>query len=403
MKKSNCRTYLIKVGLFVLTVITTTLSGAELMFGRSFIHGHVLGWSEFVQGLYYTFPFLLFLTVHEFGHYITARYYKIKVSLPSYIPMWLGFMTPFSIGTMGAFIRIQQLIKSKKEHFDIGIAGPLAGFVVAVMVLFYGFSHLPESSHVFEIHPEFESFGVGYADRVYDLDTVLYKKDFPSTERYNYPYTRDSVILTTEYPSIKVGKNLLFLFFENYVVKDKSKIPNAYELMHYPWLFAGFLALLFTSLNLLPIGQLDGGHVVYGLFGAKWHKRIAEISFVGFVFYAGLGAVSPYQQIGDFVIWASVYVGFVYIVLQGLKRSKMETLIYALSIFALQLLISTIFPTIEGYVGWLLFSFLIGRVLGVYHPVAIHESPLDGNRKLLGWLVLILFIISFSPQPLMVG
>lgn len=293
MKESNYKTHLIKAGLFLLTIITTTLSGTELMFGRSFVYGDAtLGWPEFAQGISYAFPFLLFLTVHEFGHYITAKYYKVKVGLPSYIPMWLGFMTPLSIGTMGAFIRIRSMIKSKKEHFDIGIAGPLAGFVIAVFVLLYGFTHLPEPSYVFEIHPEFESFGADYANVVYDMDTVLYKKDFASTERYNYAYAGDSVIHSTQYPSIKVGKNLLLLFFENYVVEDKSKIPNAYELMHYPWLFAGFLALLFTALNLLPIGQLDGGHVLYGLFGVKWHKQISEVAFVGFVFYAGLGAVS---------------------------------------------------------------------------------------------------------------
>ena len=403
MKESNYRTYLIKAGLFTLTVITTTLSGAELMFGRSFLYGSTLGWSEFVQGFSYTFPFLLFLTVHEFGHYFTAKYYKVKVTLPSYIPMWMGFITSLSIGTMGAFIRIKSQIKSKKEHFDIGIAGPLAGFVVAVFVLFYGFTHLPEPSYVFEIHPEFESFGADYADQVYNMDTVLYKKDFASTERYNYTHSTDSVIHSTKFPSIKVGKNLLFLFFENYVVNDKSKTPNSYEVMHYPWLFAGFLALLFTALNLLPIGQLDGGHVLYGLFGAKWHKKIAEVVFVAFVFYAGLGAVSPYQSIIDIFKWGGLYVGFLYLVLQGLKRSTMVTLTYALGIFVIQLIIGVFFPTIEGYQGWLLFAFLIGRFLGVYHPVAMDESPLDINRKALGWLALIIFIISFSPQPLMVG
>lgn len=103
------------------------------------------------------------------------------------------------------------------------------------------------------------------------------------------------------------------------------------------------------------------------------------------------------------MMWGAFYVGFLYMVLQGLKRSKMQTLTYALSIFVIQLLIGVFFPTIQGYQGWLLFAFLIGRFLGVYHPVAIDESPLDNNRKLLGWLALIIFVISFSPQPLMVG
>jgi len=399
MKESNYRTYLIKGGLFLLTIVTTTLSGAELITGHSVLMG-TMGWAEFAKGVQYSFPFLLFLTVHEFGHYFMAMHYKVKVSLPSYIPMWLGF---FSIGTMGAFIHIKSLIKSKKEHFDIGIAGPLAGFVIAIFVLFYGFTHLPDPSYVFEIHPEFESFGPDYAKQVYSMDTVLYKKDFASTERYNYLISADSVSYSTELPSIKVGKSLLFLFFENYVAADKRKIPNAYEMMHYPWLFAGFLALLFTGLNLLPIGQLDGGHVLYGLFGHKWHKRISEVAFVSFVFYAGLGAVSPYQQVNDLMMWGGLYVGFLYLVFQGLKRSKIQTLIFALTIFVIQLVIGIFFPNIEGYRGWLLFAFLIGKFLGVYHPIAMDESPLDLKRKILGWLALIIFIISFSPQPLLVG
>ena len=403
MPVSNSKSLLIKAGLFIVTSITTTLSGAELMFGRSFIYGSTLSWTEFLQGMEYSVPFLLILTVHEFGHYFTARYYKVNVSLPSYIPMWLGFISPLSIGTMGAFIRIRSYIRSKKQYFDIGIAGPLAGFAVAVVVLLYGFTHLPEPTHVFEIHPEFESFGEHYAERVYSMDTVLYKKDFARTDRYNYEYTPDSVKYSTKVPSVRVGKNLLFIFFEEYVVSDKSRIPNAYEMMHYPWLFAGFLALLFTALNLLPIGQLDGGHVIYGLFGNKWHRKISQSAFVVFITYAGLGAVTPYQSVGDIFLHGGLYVAFLYFILKGLKKPSMETTIVALSIFVVQLLIGLFFPTVEGYQGWLFFSFLIGRFLGVYHPVAKDESPLDTNRKILGWLALLVFILSFSPQPLMIG
>ena len=403
MQESNSKTLLIKGGLFLLTLITTTLSGAELMFGRSFIYGSTLGWTEFFRGMEYSIPFLLILTVHEFGHYFTAKHNNVDVSLPSYLPMWLGFLVPLSIGTMGAFIRIRSHIKSKQQHFDIGIAGPLAGFVVAVFVLLYGFTHLPEPSHVFEIHPEFESFGADYADQVYTMDTVLYKSDFASVNRYNYQHSTDSVIYNTEFPSIKVGKNLLFLFMEEYVVKDKSRIPNAYEMMHYPWLFAGFLALLFTALNLLPIGQLDGGHVIYGLFGDKWHKKIAQSFFILLITYAGLGVVTPHQPMEDMLLSGVVYLAFLFFVLKGLKKKPIDTIMIALGIFVVQFLLGLIFPTLEGYQGWLLFSFLIGRFLGVYHPVAMDESPLDTNRKILGWIALIIFIISFSPQPLMAG
>jgi membrane-associated protease RseP (regulator of RpoE activity) len=415
MKEFNSKTLLIKGGLFVLTIITTMLSGAELMFGRSFFFGDTMGWNEFGEGVHFAFPFLLFLTVHEFGHYFTGRYYKVKVSLPSYIPMWLGFIPAMAIGTMGAFIRIRSLIKSKKIHFDIGIAGPLAGFVIALGVLTYGYTHLPEPASVYDIHPDYEQYGPSYADEVY---TQAYRQA-QHYESYLEQRQADSIAFIAEgkvgewfvrdfepleeYPSMMVGKSLIMLFFEAYVVKDKAKIPNAYELMHYPWLFAGFLALLFTGLNLLPIGQLDGGHVLYGLFGAKWHKRISIGAFVAFVFYAGLGAVTPYQSPDDLMLYGGLYVAFLYVVMQGLKRSKTETLIVALSIFVVQLGIGAVAPAIHGYQGWLVFAFFIGRFLGVEHPVAEDESPLDLNRKILGWIALIIFVISFSPQPLIIG
>jgi len=143
--------------------------------------------------------------------------------------------------------------------------------------------------------------------------------------------------------------------------------------------------------------------VLYGLFGAKWHRRISEVVFIVFVFYAGLGLVSPYQPPNEILLYGGLYVGFLYFVMQGLKRSKTEVMIFALSIFVLQLGIGAIAPAIQGYQGWLLFAFLIGRFLGVYHPIAADESPLDLNRKILGWIALIIFVISFSPQPLIVG
>ena len=137
--------------------------------------------------MYYSIPFLTILTVHEFGHYLTAKYHNVKVTLPFYIPLWLGFIPlPFTIGTAGAFIRIKEMIHSRKQYFDIGIAGPLAGFVVAVLVLTYGFTHLPPPEYIFEIHPEYKEYGLNYEDYVYDL--------LPGY--------------------LVMGDNLLFMFFE---------------------------------------------------------------------------------------------------------------------------------------------------------------------------------------------
>jgi membrane-associated protease RseP (regulator of RpoE activity) len=121
---SDQKRVLLQLVLFIITFITTTLAGAEWTYGRS-IFAPNYSWSDFFSGLEYSVPFLLILTVHEFGHYFAARYHKIKVSLPYYLPMP---PMQFSIGTMGALIRLREKVYSKKQNFDIGLAGPLAGF-----------------------------------------------------------------------------------------------------------------------------------------------------------------------------------------------------------------------------------------------------------------------------------
>ncbi len=325
-----------------------------------------------MEGMKYSIPFLLILTVHEFGHYFTARYNKIRTTLPFYIPLP---PFPMLIGTMGAIIRIKDFVKSKRIHFDIGLSGPLAGFVVAIALLFYGYTNLPPVEYIYDIHPEYQEYGEDYAQYVYDNDSLT---------------------------SVSVGKNLTILFFEEFVA-DPELVPHANEFMHYPFLFSGFLALFFTALNLLPIGQLDGGHVLYGLVGAKWHSRIASTFFVGLLFYSGLGYVSPYDPY-DQLLWSvPIYVAFLYLALKGLKRSNQATLMYALIIFSTQFLIALKAPSIQGFQGWLLFGLIIGRLVGVYHPKSPVEEPLDMKRQVLGWLALLIFIISFSPVPLSIS
>lgn len=361
--------------LFIVTLITTTISGAEWMYGKPLMYFEPgLTLAETLSGVYFSIPFLSILTIHEFGHYFTARYYNIKVTLPYYIPLWLGFLfMPFTIGTMGAFIRIKEPIKSRKEYFDVGIAGPLAGFVAALVVLYIGFTNLPPADYVYQIHPEYEQYGPDYAEHFYN-----------------------------EEGSFQLGKNLTFLFFEEYVAPDKSLIPNPYEIIHYPWLFAGFLALFFTALNLLPIGQLDGGHVLYGLFGWKNHKNISLAIFIIFLFYAGLGVISPYDKLEDLMLYIPIYIGFLFITLQSIRLSMRTKLTISVALFTAQFLIAYYFPGLKGYVGWLVFAFLIGRFLGVYHPPAMIDQPLSMERKILGWIALIVFIISFSPRPFII-
>ena len=366
------KSYLIHSSLFIVTFITTTLAGAEWTHGKSvLIPGY--SWDDFYSGLPYSICFLTILTAHEFGHYFTALYYRVRTTLPYFIPLP---PIPMMFGTLGALIRIKQRVKSTQQHFDIGIAGPLAGFVVAIGFLWYGFTHLPPPEYIFEIHPEYQQYGLNYAQYVYQSE-----------------FFQNGGL------DVFLGKNFLFSFFENFIA-DPERVPNVHEIIHYPFLFAGFLSLIFTSINLLPIGQLDGGHVLYGLVGHAWHKRIATVIFLAFLFYAGLGFVHPADGLDVLIYKIPLFIGFLYLSLRGLALSKRDTWMYALAIFVVQYGLVTAFPHIRGYSGWLLFSFLIGRFIGIQHPHSEIEEPLSLGRKVLGWLALFIFVLCFAPNPM---
>lgn len=374
MKKEN-RTVLIQVLLFVLTFITTTLSGAEWAYSKSVFFSPDYSWVDFANGMKFSIPFLLILTVHEFGHYFTAMFHRIKSSLPYYIPIPPILL---SIGTLGAVIRIRDRVHSNIQHFDIGLAGPLAGFIVAVAVLFYGFKTLPPPEYIYRFHPEYQSYGLDYKDYVY-TDSYLEE----------HPGAIDPVF----------GTNLLFMFFEKYVA-DPGRVPNPHEIMHYPVLMAGFIALFFTSLNLLPIGQLDGGHVIYGLFGRKGHRLIATVFFIALLVYSGLGYASPADDIERLTWIVPIGILFYYICLRGLNLPMRDTFMVALAIVAFLILMAWLFPGLKGFSGWLLFGLLVGRLLGVHHPPSEVEMPLDPGRQVLGWICLMIFVVSFSPIPI---
>lgn len=374
-KDKEQKTKVIQLTLFVVTLISTTLAGAEWMTGKSILYGaQTIDMSEFLNGLQFSIPFLGILTIHEFGHYFTAQYHKVRVTLPYYIPLWLGFLGGPSIGTMGAVIRIKDHINSRKKYFDIGIAGPLAGFIIALFVLQYGFTHLPPIDYVFKIHPEYEQWGKDY---------------------HLYAYENKDMI------GITLGPNLLFWFFENYVANDTSLIPHPNEMLHYPYLLAGYLALFFTALNLLPIGQLDGGHILYGLIGEKKHRFVSGSLFLVFIYYAGLGVVNPFV-LSDYLFVEIFYFIFLYYCFHRFTPLKRNRLMYASIIFSAQFATSFLFPHVEGYTGWLLFAFVLGRFLGIYHPPVLHNEPLDFKRKVLGWISLAVFVVSFSPQPFII-
>lgn len=371
-KNSTRKTQIIHVVLFIITLFATTLSGAEWMFGKSILYGDpLLSYSELLAGLYFSVPFLGILTVHEFGHYFTAKYYNVKVTLPYFIPMWFGFIPAPSIGSMGAFIKIKSIIQSRKEYFDIGIAGPLAGFVVALLVLTYGFTHLPDADYIFEIHPEYNEFGMEYEEFVYNQNEV----------------------------NFVVGDNLLFLFFKEFVA-DPEKVPNSYEIYHYPWLFAGYLALFFTALNLIPIGQLDGGHVTYGLFGYKNSRIVSRILFLIMITISGVGLLPSGPIDMNFITSAAFYLLFLFLAFHHFEKNIKKRLLLVIWVMIIQVFAFQFLPEATDYGIYMVFSFLIGRFLGVDHPKAIVDNPLDLKRKVIGWVALVVFVISFTPRPL---
>lgn len=367
------KTWLIHIGLFLVTLGTCTF------FSAHFLGLPVEDMNEFFfSGMRFSIPFLLILTVHEFGHYITARMYKIKASLPYFIP-FIGL-----IGTLGAFIRIESRPQTKKQFFDVGIAGPLAGFVVAFAILVYAFLTLPPLDYLYAIHKDYAQYGANYAEHVY--------QDLPN----------DSVTV------LAVGDNLLFKIMEEVLVEDKSRIPHSYEMAHYPLLMAGFIALFFTALNLLPIGQLDGGHVLYGILGRKKHKLVSSFFYTLLITVGGLGLFNmsmwegfvPLATFENFLVFAPLYLLFLYIVFFArLTDNIFNNALVTVLVFVVQYAFAEWRPEWEGFSGYLVFAFIIGRFLGTGHPGAVSEKPLGTGRKLLGWFAILVFILSFSPQP----
>ena len=199
--------------LLLATIASTTLFGALHYEGfasdfEASAQAPLVIW----RGIWYSATILAILGAHELGHYYACRYYRVDASLPYFLP------APFLTGTLGAFIRIRQPIPTKRMLFDIGVAGPIAGFIVVVPALFLGLS----------------------------LSRVL-------------PLPEDFV-------GFSLGEPLLFRLAAWMVW---GTAPEGYSLNLHPMAFAAWFGLLATALNLFPIGQLDGGHISYATLGAR--------------------------------------------------------------------------------------------------------------------------------------
>ncbi len=265
------------IALFFLTVITTLLAGAMMNGVNPFTHPHLL-----FKGASFAVPLLLILTFHEFGHYLESRRAGIKVSLPYFIP------GPTLFGTFGAVIRSKSPFKTRRDLLDVGAAGPIAGFVIAVIVIIVGLS-------------------------------------------------RSQVVEQVSGEGLILGESLIFKFLSWMVLKE---VPEGHTVLLSPSAFAGWAGVLVTMLNLLPIGQLDGGHIMYALLGRNQRK-------------VAMAATLALVPLG-FFLW-------------------------------------------EGWFVWVVLVLLIK----IGHPPTLNDKvPLDSKRKLIGWLAMFIFILSFTPVPI---
>ncbi|MBX3101578.1 MAG: site-2 protease family protein [Bacteroidetes bacterium] len=354
--------------LFLLTAVTTTLAGAELATGGYWTwDAHepaALGWEHLPAGLPYMGAFLWFITFHEFGHWLMARWHGVRTSLPYYIPLFIPGGLALNIGSLGAVIRIRQMPRTTIQFFDIGIAGPLAGLLPALLLLIIGFLTLPDQpAHL-----------------------------LPHTQQT--PVTEGEAVLAP-----RLGKNLLFVALE-YLLADPVRMPDAYNIFHYPLLFMGYLSLFFTALNLLPIGQLDGGHVTYGLLGARRAGVVSRVTILLLLTYGGLGVLDFAG--GEVSITGLLYLVFVLFScwkLMGSRRHLLSLGLGVLVILAQQVLQGIPGIPQENYI-WLVYAFMALTFIRPDHPRAMWEYPLNPARRRLGWATLLIFVLCFSPNPI---
>ena len=335
-------------------------------------------WEMWPQGALFAVLLLAFLGTHEFGHYFAAVYHKVKVSLPYFIPIPLG------IGTLGAVIKIQERIQDTRKLFDIGIAGPIAGFVVSLMILLYGFATLPG--------PEFIENFAGHEEIVTHIqETGTFPDEPPET--------------SPEGATILLGNTILYSFLAGFF----DNVPPMYEMYHYPFLFAGWLGLFFTALNLTPVGQLDGGHILYSLIGYEKHKKVARIAFGGITTLAGIEAI-PFLYI-NLNEWMPGY-GYVSILLWGLVllflfnkgfyrdiRWIAPVWAFSFGIAVIYLFLSSGF-TQAGSLIWVFWSFFLVYFVKMEHPPVIYRRPLSPGRRRLGWISMAVFVLCISPTPI---
>jgi membrane-associated protease RseP (regulator of RpoE activity) len=312
------RTWMFHTLLLLVTLVTATIAGVIYPFGKiPFPIQDPRDWAEAVglaftlplfyinlianavnsiatnpairkDGLSFSLSLLFILLSHEMGHYIACRIYRVDATLPFFIP------TPPMIGpagTFGAFIKILSPMPSRRAVFDIGVAGPIAGFIALIPVAAIGAANMQT------VAPDFvpQAGGITFTDPLFmHLIAGLFGKD----------------------PTLGFGN---------------------------PFYFAAWIGLLVTALNLIPSGQLDGGHAIYAVFGKRVHFFTGRIAFV--------------------IMTALAIIGFVY------------------------------FGSPSGF----LVAVLLGVMARMRHPEPSDQTPLDAKRKLVAFITLLIFVLSFVP------
>jgi membrane-associated protease RseP (regulator of RpoE activity) len=294
------------LALFLATVATTVLSGAAFA-----------GWSGggmgglVLAGLSYAASILAILLAHEMGHYLLARAWRVESSLPYFLPIFVPGSLNF--GTLGALIRLRAPIPSREAVLDIGAAGPFAGALVAIPLYAWGMAH----SRVHAVG----SLVASGTDSLWEMAQAWFRGE---------PMAAVS-------GAVVFGDSLVTAGVQRLVL---GALPPGHDVIVHPVALAAWLGLFVTTLNLLPLGQLDGGHVTYAWLGERR------------------------------ALWLS----------RGVSTA---------------LLLAGVFLSLN----WLVWWFLTRLVIGLRHPPAMYDAPLGRGRRAVAILSLLLFVATFVPVP----
>jgi membrane-associated protease RseP (regulator of RpoE activity) len=303
----------VNVLLFVATVATTTVSGWVMSLSAPPTAAPSLG--ELLRGgLPFSAALLGILLAHEMGHWVAARWYGMEATLPYFIPFapW-----DWGIGTLGAVIRIRSRMPSRRAVLDVGAAGPFAGFVVAVPVLLWGYAHSPVIAGAVLGTPS----------------PLAWVRDWMAGTSAGAPPGGREVIAFGQSLASWAALHL-----------THPGLPAGADVAEHPVAIAGWFGLLVTALNLVPVGQLDGGHVLYALLGRERAARASRL-----------------------VAWGLLVLGL----------------------------------TVS--VHWLVWFVIARFVVKPGHPPAVDEAPLGRGRRALAITALVLFALTVTPVPIRGG